>query len=365
MMTAVPRAAGPKPGAQGAEPAGHARVEFRGTRLAALLALLIVLAGAAVVRWRRHFEYEEEMTLKLVDVLAYADSGFDVTRALIPPEEIVLGTLARDSIPSLAAPQRQPLGAMRLLTEDDRVIGVSLGGETVAYPLRLLDRHECINDVVGGVPIAVTYCPLCDSVAVFDRRVGGETLEFGISGRLYNSNVLLYDRRPGETGESLWSQLQGRAVTGPLAGTALTALPFALASWADWRRDHPDSEVVAFPDPPRGNYRMPAYRAYRASETALLFPVRPLDDRLPRRERVVGLAASGEAIAVPLAALPDGETRVPVGGGEATLVWETDTGTLRVVSLPEGVDAFHTFWFAWAAMHPDTAIWPRAGSVAP
>ena len=118
-------------------------------------------------------------------------------------------------------------------------VTVTLNGESRAYPLLVMQCHEIANDTLGGVPIAVTYNPLCDSVVVFDRRVGDEVLEFGVSGLLYSSNMLMFDRRPDALGESLWCQLLGRAISGPLVDTPLAVLDAAVTDWAGWLADHP------------------------------------------------------------------------------------------------------------------------------
>lgn len=138
----------------------------------------------------------------------------------------------------------------KLLVGSDRVIGVTIGDESRVYPLRVLNWHEAANDTLGGVPIVVSYGPLTDSVAVFDRRVGGETLVFGVSGLLFQSNQLLYDRRPEIGTESLWSQLRASAIAGPAAvrGERLEPQVFSLVTWETWKGRHPETTVVK-PDP--------------------------------------------------------------------------------------------------------------------
>jgi hypothetical protein len=314
----------------------------------------------AAMRWERYlsqYPRASGVSVQPVEFLA-SDPLFDMTNALIPRDEILSGGPPKDGIPSITSPGHVPVSEFEL-PPGERVIGIAIGGEEVAYPLALLNWHECVNDVVGGVPIAVTYCPLCDSVAVFDRRVGGEVIEFGISGRLYNSNVLLYDRRSVASEESLWSQLQGRAVTGTRAGADLETLPFELTPWGQWRDTHPNAKVVAFPDPAQRSYDRNPYERYFADPENLMFPVQPLDDRLGRKERILGLAASGESTAVILDALSTGEHRIPIAGTHVTVEWDSQEDALRVNEIPEGVQAMHTFWFAWAAMHPETAITGR------
>jgi Protein of unknown function (DUF3179) len=149
---------------------------------------------------------------------------------------------AADRIRAINHPiYESPREAEPLLTESSRVLGLVLGGEARAYPVDLLSLHEVVNDVVAGVPVAVTWCPLCFTGIAFDRRVGGRTLTFGVSGYLYHGNQVLFDRQTG----SLWSQLLGGAVTGRYRGTELQAPPLANESWGAWLAEHPKTRVLS------------------------------------------------------------------------------------------------------------------------
>ena len=154
-------------------------------------------------------------------------ADFDLTDTAVP-SNLIVRAMKRDGVRALVAPMmidaaevdrfnREERGKM--LVPDDRVIGIEISGDARAYPLRLMRWHEVVNDVVGGEAVAVTYSPLCDSVAVFSREVEGEVVEFGVSGLLYNSNTLLYDRRSGPPATPLWLQLDGRPVAGPTPGS--------------------------------------------------------------------------------------------------------------------------------------------------
>lgn len=322
-----------------------------------LLLILGLLSVVAAVRWHTHFEQ-----YRLDDNgdsggygLVAANRDFNLSNSLVPERQILSGGPPKDGIPSITSPEHVAPSEIDL-ADNQRVIGVSINGENVAYPLALLNWHECVNDVVGGIPIAVTYCPLCDSVAVIDRRIDDDVVEFGISGRLYNSNVLLYDRRRASGEESLWSQVQGRAIAGPMAGTTLKTLPFELTLWDRWRDDHPDGLVTAFPDPPQRAYSENPYSSYFADPGNLMFPVEPLSDRLGVKERVLGLTIGEESVAVPLNNLAAGERSIPIGGQTVTVEWDPLANGLRIISAPANVQVVHTFWFAWGAMHPDTDI---------
>ncbi len=142
-------------------------------------------------------------------------NGFDVSNALIPREAILSGGPPRDGIPAIVRPRFDPASrAASFLKDEDLVVSVTVEDETRAYPLRILVWHETVNNVIRGQPLAITYCPLCGTAMVFDRRVGERTLDFGLSGLLYQSDVLMYDRQT----ESLWSQLAMQSVAGATGG---------------------------------------------------------------------------------------------------------------------------------------------------
>lgn len=279
---------------------------------------------------------------------------FDTTNLQIPQAEIRRGGPPKDGIPAITDPDVVAAGEVDFLEPGDRVVGITIAGESRAYPIRLLNWHEVVNDALAGVPFAVVYCPLCDSASVFDRRVGDETLEFGISGLLYNSNVLLYDR----THDGLWSQILFKAVSGPHAGHELDHLPWDVATFEEWKDRHPDSTVATFNTGHQRAYDRNPYEQYFQGE-GLMFPAKGGDDdRLPQKEPVVGVAYDGFARAYPLeqvAKAEDGRLVDELEGGRIVLEGR-DGQSVRVVEKPEGANVVHTFWFAWVAFHPETTI---------
>ena len=162
---------------------------------------------------------------------------------IIPLDQIVRGGPPPDGIPSIDNPKFVSVAdASKFLRDSDLVLGVSLNGETRAYPLLILVWHEIVNDKVGGVPVAITYCPLCFTGQVFNRTINGKAVvEFGTSGKLYNNNLVMYDRLSG----SLWSQALGEGIVGTHAGENLTRIPFDLAYWKDWKQLYPNSMVLS------------------------------------------------------------------------------------------------------------------------
>jgi Protein of unknown function (DUF3179) len=213
-------------------------------------------------------------------------------------EEVVWGGVELDGIPALERPRTLPARRARYLAAGDPVFGVELNGAARAYPLRILDWHEMANDVVGGVPVSLAYCTLCGAGVLFDARTREHTHTFGSSGFLMRSNKLMYDR---ET-RTLWNQLTGEPVLGPLAGgrIRLRQLPLVTTTWGRWRRLHPDTRVL---DIRTGHQRVyengAAYADYFASDDPL-FPAKDPGRGLEPKERVLALRIGEAAKAYPL-----------------------------------------------------------------
>ena len=182
---------------------------------------------------------------------AESKNGFELDDALVPPDEILNGGPGRDGIRSLDYPAFVSAGDAAFLKDKDRVLGLELNGVARAYPIRILNYHEIVNDAFGDHAVVVTYCPLCNSGIAFDATVDRVRLEFGVSGLLYNSDVLLYDRQTG----SLWSQIEKMAISGDMKGTALTAFPLRHTTWRDWVARYPDTEVLSDETGFRRNYK--------------------------------------------------------------------------------------------------------------
>jgi Protein of unknown function (DUF3179) len=225
-----------------------------------------------------------------------------------------------DSIPAVDQP-RFVQAADAAFLGDEPVLALEIGGEARAYPGRYLNRHEIVNDVVAGRPIVVSFCPLCNSAVVFDRRVGDRTLTFGVSGQLDFANLIMFDR---ET-TSWWQQLTGRSTNGPLAGAGLVVIPSEMVSFAEWRTTHPDGLVMSEPDDGGFTYGVDPYAAYGRNPQAqsiVLDPGTTTDPRLPPMWRLLGAVVGGRAVAFPF---PDA-----VGG---TAVASKTVGAVPLVAL--------------------------------
>ncbi len=294
----------------------------------------------------------------LVLAVVHADdfNGFDLSAASIPRNEIHRGGPPRDGIPSIDHPRFVPPGEAGFLRRNDEVVSVTVAGKTRAYPLRILVWHEIVNDVLAGKPLAITYCPLCASSMVFDRRIGGKVRTFGVSGLLYQSDVLLYDR---ET-ESLWTQLGRRAVSGPDRGKPLSWIASETMTWEAWRKRHPDGEVLSTETGHRRNYAANAYADYFSSPR-VMFPVTQYRDDLPNKELVVGLWLDGHAKAYRLADLKrEGTIQDRVGQRSVTLVHtEADRHTRVTDDQGREIPYVGVYWFAWQAFYPSTQLWGK------
>ncbi len=298
------------------------------------------------------------------DLQSYA---FDLSTCLVPRDELVPSGQPRDFLRPLTVGPTMQAAAMsefnrthrkRYVVTDDRIVGVTIGGIARAYPLYILEGHEVIEDTLDGVPIVVTYSPFCDAIAVYDRRIDGVTLSFGVSGLLRNANTLIYDRDTPVP--SLWQQLDGRAIAGPAAvrGAALAPIPnVALTTWADWIALHPDSDL---PERDEGNVRLYEGISYgRSRRSATLeYPVRSLPpDGSPLKSPMLVVEIDGQRTAFDVQAM----RRVAVDGE-----WRTDVrGTALVFTLPTGDEAvarvraaddrpitvIPCFWFAaWSTL---------------
>jgi hypothetical protein len=204
---------------------------------------------------------------------------------IVPLDQIVSGGPPPDGIPSIDSAKFISIDdGNKFLADSDKVVGVNINGDVRAYPLQILVWHEIVNDNVGGIPVAITYCPLCFTNQVFSRTVNNTILEFGTSGKLYNSNLVMYDR----SSNSLWSQALGEGIVGKYAGIKLQKLLFDVAYWKDWKQLYPQSKVLSKDTGSARPYGADPYGDYYTSPD-ILFPISNRDSRLGLKEIVVGL----------------------------------------------------------------------------
>lgn len=301
-------------------------------RALALLAVLLGLTGAALTK-----------------------NGFDFTGSLVPADEILSGGPPRDGIPAIDKPKFINAGEANYLRPQDRVLGIMRNGVAKAYPIRIMDWHEIVNDRFGDEAVVVTYCPLCGTGMAFDATVGGKLLDFGVSGLLYNSDVLLYDRQT----QSLWSQIKRAAISGAFKGEKLKSVPLAHTTWADWQSRHPATLVLSTETGFRRDYDRSPYAGYDRSEE-VIFPVKFRSRGYHPKEQVIGLEIDGKFKAYPFVELArtKGGVSDEVGGRRVSIRFDAQHRTGAVFDAQgREIPTVIAFWFAWFAFHPDTEIY--------
>ena len=288
----------------------------------------------------------------------------DFSNASIDFEEILSGGPPKDGIPAIDDPRFATIAEVdAAMAPTEPVVSVAIDGAAKAYPLSILMWHEIVNDELGGVPVSVTFCPLCNSAIVFDRRVGDRVLDFGTTGKLRHSDLVMYDRQT----ETWWQQFLGEAIVGDLNGTQLTMLPVRVESFATYKQRHPDGLVQLAPRVSLRNYGGNPYGGYDSSPRPFLYRG-PLRDDIPPLAYVV--AVDGEAWSLDLL---QAEGRIE--SGDLVLTWSPgmnsaldsrviatgrDLGNVVVQRRTNAglVDAVHdlTFAFSFTAFHPDGTL---------
>ncbi len=337
----------------------------------------------------------------------YNEEWFPAT--LVDRNEIVPGGPPPDGIPSIDAPQFRTIDQVTELEPDEAVLVFDHDDEVRIYPVRIMIWHEIVNDVVGGTPVTVTYCPLCNSAVAYERTVSGQVLDFGTSGYLYRSGLVMYDRQT----ESLWTHFDGRAVVGTLMGEQLEFRSVATVSWQQAVDAHPDALVLAGQPARADRYGENRLIAYDQGDEPLRgwFNI-DIPEPIPSMSRVVGVRTSDEQVAIPTDRLSErGVVDVTVGDMDVVVFWQpglasplqtrdiaggddigatgvfdrhvdgrllsfeaigggfVDVGTSstwnirgRAIAGPlagtqlREIEHLDTFWFAWVGHHPATRL---------
>jgi hypothetical protein len=331
---------------------------------------------------------------------------------IVDPTQIISGGPPPDGIPPIDDPVFLPVAEnLEILPANEPVIALVIDGDARAYPIRAMVWHEIVNDTVGDVPVSVTYCPLCNSAATYERVIAGNVTTFGTSGKLYASALVMYDRAT----ESLWTHYNGEAVVGLLTGARLTDYPSPLLAWGDFREAHPTGLVLDWTQSGFDrDYGRNPYTGYDdPNSTPFLFRG-ALDDRARAMQRVVGVELGDSSTAFALDAVSGGDgraTNTDVGGVPIVIFWKPgqssalDDGTLdggrdvgsvgvflseadgRALTFEPGDEGFRdletgstwsitgealagplageqlarvphldTFWFAWSTYQPGTDL---------
>lgn len=326
--------------------------------------------------------------------------------AIVDPSALLSGGPPPDGIPPIDEPRFVVAADADFLEDSEPVLALTVGDETRAYPVQVLIWHEIVNDTLAAIPVSVTYCPLCNSAIAYDRRLDDRVLEFGTSGQLYNSALIMYDRQT----ESLWSHFTGEAVIGHLTGSELDTFPMSTVAWSDFRDANPDALVLSRETGFDRRYGANPYPGYDDVGSAPFLFDGAVDERLAAKERVVGIEHDEAGVAVHLDRLVD-EPVLEIAGGEL-VVWHLDgaSSALDAGTVSDGrdvgatgvfvteldgerlefravdggfedlgtgsrwnilgeavdgplagerltsVDHVDTFWFAWAAFQPDADL---------
>lgn len=311
---------------------------------------------------------------------------------IVSLDKIKSGGPPKDGIPSIDNPKFVNSQKATFVKDDDLVIGLDINGDVKAYPLFILVWHEIVNDEIGGIPVAVTYCPLCFTNQVFERTINETVTEFGTSGKLYNSNLVMYDRNT----DSQWSQALGTAITGEMTGHTLNRVPFDVAKWSEWKSLYPDTLVLTTETGQIRPYGTDPYGDYY-TDPRIIFPVENRDERLHPKEIILGFDSEnvykayklsdigvqkiindefGDKKIVLISQYPDmvrAFNRVVDGN---TLEFEYSKGKFIDTTTKsqwnfdgEAIDGqllgkrleretfSPGFWFEWVAFHPDTLLY--------
>jgi hypothetical protein len=378
--------------------------------LATLVAAVLVAASVLPVAGSSHGSFEADPSR-----LSFGTGEWrtDFTRASIDLAELQSGGPPKDGIPPIDAPVTESIGSARAWLGDSApLIALEVGGQARAYPLAIMTWHEIVNDTLGGEPVVVTFCPLCNTALVFDRTLDGVVHDFGTTGKLRFSDLVMYDRQT----ETWWQQATGHAIVGELTGERLRFLPAQITSLDAFARTWPDGDVLSRETGHDRSYGRNPYPGYdQAGDRPFLFEG-VIDGRIAPKERVVTVGEAADAIAFAWSDLRDaGVASAEVAGDHIVVFWEPGTtSALDEALIDESADIGSTgvfrpmvdgreltferaggpdgairdletgsewsvtgiaiagelagrqlepvvhgnhFWFAWAAFTPDTRIW--------
>ncbi len=279
---------------------------------------------------------------------------FDLSRHSVLLDQLVDGGPGKDGIPAILTPTFISASDATFLRDEDRVLGLAAGQEAKTYPVKILNWHEIVNDAIGGKAVVVTYCPLCGTGMAFEAEMHGQRHTFGVSGLLYQSDLLMYDHQT----DSLWSQVGMHAVSGPLTGEKLTPMLLEHTIWRDWRVAHPSTVVLSTRTGSFRNYDRDPYAGYGES-SELFFDITHVDSRYHPKEWVVGIEIDGVTKAYPFTELNKVSSPVAdqMNGQRVTVRFNAASHSASVLNEQgKPIPSVTAFWFAWYAFHPNTQV---------
>jgi len=337
--------------------------------MAAILVLLALIAGdwndfklRVLAPVRSYFTVSNNPLLKSFDtdlqdaMVVSSENGRKAVAPRVDPNEILSGGPPKDGIPSVDSPRFDFAGTTPF-GGDEKIIGVVIKGEARAYPYGVLNWHEIVNDTVAGVPVSVTYCPLCDTGIVFSREINGRVTTLGVSGKLYQSCLVMYDRKT----DSLYSQPWGMGIMGSGTNVALKRFPAVKTKLGAWLKIHPDSKILSARTGYSRNYFRYPYGSYYTDEY-LIFPVRNLNKLKTGRKTPVayvwsadggapvGRFSGASAYIVQAELRAKGEMILDFGGGKITARWDTKLDAPRFFDgNGKEIPSSQAFGFVWPA----------------
>ena len=290
-------------------------------------------------------------------VVRDVDLQNDFTGAKVAKEDLLQGCFGgKDCIPSIDNPKFEKAQDVTWLQDEDVVFAVDYKGVKRAYPQRIMNWHEIVNDSIGGTPVAITFCPLCGSALAFERTVDEVITEFGVSGKLHNSDLVMYDRYEG----NLWQQITGEAIVGKAAkrNEKLKQIPIITTPWGEWKKEHPNTEVLSRDTGHVRDYDAYPYGTYEQDDE-LYFGVKNLDKKLPIKTVVYGIEVNSASKAYPENVFDQQPVITDTVGGTPVQLEKTGEGKIAVTNLQthEEIVPIRLFWFAWASFHPDTELY--------
>ncbi len=278
----------------------------------------------------------------------------------VPLNEILGGGPEKDGIPSIDNPSFVSIEDADFISDNEPGIAVSKNGIDRFYPFQILVWHEIVNDTFGDDRVLVTYCPLCFSGIVFDPLVEGERVEFGTSGKLWQSNLVMYDRKT----DTYWSQVLGEAIRGKLTGESLNVLPSDMTQFGVWKESHPHGEVLSKDTGVNRLYGYDPYgsQGYYTDNKQIIVPVRHTDDRLDNKTLILGIVIDGKAKAYDPAVIKEaGEIVDEFAGITVVARYVEEVDAVRLFERSSAgrltrLNPFPNYWFSWVAAHPETEV---------
>ncbi len=328
-----------------------------------IIVLVLALLGIGAFLYFENNSKKTNSEVNIQDNSSSSDFSFknkglktNTAKLSIPLDKVLDGGPGKDGIPALTNPSFVSISdAEKFLNDDTEGIKVSVGGTTRFYPFTILVWHEIINDTIENKRLVVTFCPLCGSSIVFDADNDGKSEIFGVSGKLYESNLLMYDKDT----ESLWSQIQGEAVVGDRTGEKLMILPSQVISFKGFKSHYPQATVLSNKTGYQRDYSFYPYGDYNTSQK-LYFPISINDTRLPAKEIMYVVNYKNRSVAFKRAGLKNG-VAAKVKVGDETITARIHDGEISVTtSLGTELPGYNAMWFSWAIYNQkDGVVWEK------